>query len=239
MVKRDEEWKKQREEDCRQWFKLAQKMSYPEWLRAVPATTPSYDRDMLLRRPSSEESLRRKISEVLKTIPKEELRTPWELFKRKLVWKKDMSGKEYVVDRGYQETYKPEPPKHKPWDWLIPLEKPSPKKAEMPIREPRTIRRQHQREAVKLARKNPNRAPQQKQSDQEEQQKMHQQIVGKDISRSNGWTYDLDPQGRRRGILTDRPPDKRPPDKGRSGGTRSGERVPRHQRTSHSRRALA
>jgi hypothetical protein len=36
---------------------------------------------------------------------------------------------------------------------------------------------------------------------------------------TNGWTYDPDPQGRRGGILTDRPPDKPPPpDKGRSSG---------------------
>jgi hypothetical protein len=38
----------------------------------------------------------------------------------------------------------------------------------------------------------------------------------------HGWTYDPDPQGRRRGILTDRPPDKPPRCKGRFRGNSLG-----------------
>jgi hypothetical protein len=76
------------------------------------------------------------------------------------------------------------------------------------------LRRQHQREANKLARGSASTARQMR-------QEVPKELPTKPtiMPTTHGWTHDSDRQGRRRGVLTDRPPDKPPPpDKGRSGG---------------------
>jgi hypothetical protein len=61
MIKhRDEVWQKQSRDPYREWSMVRGKISYPDWLRAH---TPSYDRDLLLKRPTIAQMLQKKIIE--------------------------------------------------------------------------------------------------------------------------------------------------------------------------------
>jgi hypothetical protein len=85
--------------------------------------------------------------------------------------------------------------------------------------ESRILRRRRQREARKTVRpkSNPTTCKAQEES---KEVSTDRQINGPQTG--HGWTYDPDPKGRRRGILTDRPPDKPPPCKGRFSGNSFG-----------------